>query len=77
MSSINYFPYEELTNKYADAEQIPFFDFKLISRNIIAFDSIKEFNKKETGTSFSEPEEKMFGTHLKELKGTLKDLICK
>ena len=75
MSSVNYFPYESLTNKYADAEQSSFFDFKIASQNIVSFGSIKEFNEKETGASLQEAEEKMFGTHLRELKDTLKEFI--
>lgn len=67
--------YEIGINKYADATQTPFFDFKMVSNNLAIFNSVKEFNEREAGSFLVETEEKLFGTHLKELKDTLGRLI--
>jgi len=60
---------------YADAEQPSDFSMDVSSQNLTIYKSIEEFNEKEGGLSPPEPEEKLFGTHLRELKGTIKDLL--
>lgn len=61
--------------EYADAGQPSDFNLDVSSQNLTIYKSIEEFNEKEGGVSLTEPEEKLFGTHLKELKETMKDLL--
>ena len=62
---------------YQDAEQPAFFDFNLMSENLMPYCTISEFNEKETGKPANEAEEKLFGTHLAELKGALKEILSR